>query len=217
LSSSPAVIAEIFHALNVPELLPARYNIAPSQEVAAVRADRQFALLKWGLQPGWMKDAKIKPINAQSETAATKPMFRSAFKKRRCLVPADGWYEWKKLDAKRKQPYFFGPNDGKPLAFAGLWESFEDDGELVETCAILTTAANELVSQVHNRMPVILAPGDFDQWLNPANQDVQGLLLPFPADALFARMVSTFVNKVQNQGPECIASWYALTVTSSCA
>jgi putative SOS response-associated peptidase YedK len=209
LSSSPAVIADIFHALNVPELLPARYNIAPSQEIAAFRTGpegRQFAFLKWGLQPGWMKDAKIKPINAQSETAATKPMFRSAFKKRRCLVPSDGWYEWQPTGGKKKQPYFFGPKDGKPLAFAGLWEAYEEEGELVETCAILTTAANELVSQVHNRMPVILAPGDFDEWLDPASPDVQELLLPFPADALFARMVSTFVNKVQNQGPECIAS-----------
>jgi putative SOS response-associated peptidase YedK len=205
LSSSPAVIAEIFHALNVPELLPAHYNIAPTQEVAAVRDTpdgRELSWLKWDLIPSWAKDKRLAPINAQAEKAATKPMFCSAFKKRRCLVPSDGWFEWQPLDAKRKQPYFFGPRDGKPLAFAGLWESFENDGEQVETCAILTTAANELVSQVHNRMPVILAPGNFDQWLDPANQDVQDLPRPYPADRLFVRPVSNYVNNVKNQGPQ---------------
>jgi putative SOS response-associated peptidase YedK len=143
-----------------------------------------------------MKDAKIHPINAQAETAATKPMFRSAFKKRRCLVPADGYYEWKKLDAKKKQPYFYGAKDGKLLAFAGLWEE--------DTFTILTTEANELAAQVHNRMPVILGPDAHDQWLDTENQDVQDLLRPFPADLLFARKVSTYVSNAKNQGPQCV-------------
>jgi putative SOS response-associated peptidase YedK len=203
LFSSRETVAESFGLADVSELFP-RYNIAPSQTVAAVRANRQFAFLKWGLSPGWMKASRIKPVNAMAETAATKPMFRSAFKKRRCIIPADGWYEWKKLSAKEKQPFLYGPRDGNLLAFAGLWETYEDGGDLVETCAILTTAAKELVAEVHNRMPVILAPGDYDAWLDTANQDVLDLLQPYPADALFARPISTFVNKVQNQGPGCI-------------
>jgi putative SOS response-associated peptidase YedK len=201
LSSSPAVIADVFHALNVPELLPARYNIAPSQEIAAVRADRQFAFLHWGLSPGWLKDSRIRPVNAMAETAATKPMFRSAFKKRRCLIPADGWYEWKKLSVKEKQPYYYGPKDGKPIAFAGLWEYFQDDGEVVETCAILTTVANELVSETHNRMPCILAPRAYDEWLDAGTQE---LLKPYPAELLFARKVRPYVSSSKNQGPGCI-------------
>jgi putative SOS response-associated peptidase YedK len=131
-----------------------------------------------------------------AETVAMKPYFRSAFKKRRCLVPADGYYEWLKLDAKKKQPYFCGAKDGKLLAFAGLWEQ--------DTFTILTTEANELAAQVHNRMPVILARNDFDAWLDTGNQDVQDLLRPYPADLLFTRKVSTYVSKPGNQGPQCL-------------
>jgi putative SOS response-associated peptidase YedK len=123
-------------------------------------------------------------------------MFRSAIKKRRCLVPADGYYEWLKLDAKHKQPFYYGRKDGRPLAFAGLWEE--------ETFTILTTEANELAAQVHNRMPVILPHDAYDIWLDPANQDVQDLLRPYPADLLFARKVSTYVSNAKNQGPECV-------------
>jgi putative SOS response-associated peptidase YedK len=210
LTSSSAVIAEIFHALNVPELLPARYNIAPSQDIAAVRqgaSEREFAWLRWGLIPPWAKDKKLAPINAMAETAATKPMFRSAFKRRRCLIPADGWYEWQATGGTHKRPYFFGAKDGKPLALAGLWESWEHEGESLETCAILTTDANEVAAPVHNRMPVILPAEAHADWLDPANQDaasLQDLLRPFPADLLFARRVSTYVNNVKNQGPQCV-------------
>jgi putative SOS response-associated peptidase YedK len=130
-------------AVAVPELFP-RYNVAPTQQVAAVRTSeggRELVMLRWGFLPKWSKDKKLAPINAMAETAADKPFFRSAFKKRRCLIPADGWYEWQGT-GKRKQPFFFGAKDGKPLALAGLWESCELDGELLDTCAILTTSAN---------------------------------------------------------------------------
>jgi putative SOS response-associated peptidase YedK len=200
LFSSREVIADAFHAPDVPELFP-RYNVAPTQKVAALRSGRQFAFLKWGLSPVWMKVSRIKPINAQSETAATNRVFRSAFSKRRCIIPADGWYEWASTGAKKKQPYLIGPKDGRPLGLAGLWESYEQDGEFVETCALLTMTANELAAQAHGRMPCILAAGDYDAWLNDGGQE---LLRPYPADLLFARKVSTYVSKAGNEGPECI-------------
>lgn len=210
LSSSPAVIAEIFHVLNVPELLPARYNIAPSQPVAVVRATeggRELAFLKWGLVPPWARDAKIAPINAQAETAAVKPFFRNAMKKRRCLIPADGWYEWQATGGKQKQPYFFGPKDRKPLAFAGLWESCELEGVAISSCAVLTTNANQLAAPVHSRMPVILPPQAYDAWLDPENQDVaslQDLLRPSPAELLKSYPVSTWVNSPRHDDPRCL-------------
>jgi putative SOS response-associated peptidase YedK len=202
LYSSPNVLKQAFGLDDVPNLFP-RYNITPSQTIAAVHANRRFAFFAWGLSPGWMKDSKIRPVNAKAETAATKPMFRSAFGKRRCLIPADGWFEWLKVDFKTKRPYYYGAKDGKPLAFAGLWESFEEDGECVETCAILTTAANELVAEVHHRMPCILAPGDYDRWVARGGQE---LLKSYPSELLFARPVSGYVNTVRNQGPRCIES-----------
>jgi putative SOS response-associated peptidase YedK len=209
-TSSPKVIAEIFHVLCVPELLPARYNVAPSQAVAVVRAiegSRELAFLKWGLVPSWAKDKKLAPINAMAETAATKPMFRSAFKRRRCLIPADGWYDWQATGGTHKRPYFFSPKDGKPLALAGLWELWEYEGESLETCAILATDANEVAAPVNNRMPVILPADAYTDCLDPANQDaasLQDLLRSYPGDLLFARRVSTYVNNVKNQGPQCI-------------
>jgi putative SOS response-associated peptidase YedK len=199
LFSSQAVIADAFNVPDVPELFP-RYNVAPSQSVAAIRSGRSFAFLKWGLSPGWMKTSRVKPINAQAETAPTRPMFRSAFKKRRAIIPADGWYEWKS-DGKKKQPYLFGPKDGRPLGLAGVWESFEEDGELIETCALLTTTANELAAEVHGRMPCILAAGDYDAWLDGGAPE---LLRPFPAELLVARKVSSYVSKAGNEGPECV-------------
>jgi putative SOS response-associated peptidase YedK len=200
LFSSREAIADAFHAPDVPELFP-RYNVAPTQKVAAIRAGRRFTFLKWGLSPVWMKVSRVKPINAQSETAATNRVFRSAFSKRRCIIPADGWYEWAPTGAKKKQPYLFGAKDGRPLGLAGLWESFEEDGELIETCALLTTMANELAAQAHGRMPCILAASDYDAWLTEGEQE---LLRPYPADLLFARKVSSYVSKAGNEGPECI-------------
>jgi putative SOS response-associated peptidase YedK len=170
LYSSGDEIARAF-AVGVTELVP-RYNIAPTQSVAVVRAragGRELAWLRWGLVPSWAKDAKIAPINAKAETAAERPFFRVALRQRRCLVPADGWYEWQG-QGKHKQPYFFAPTDGKPLAFAGLWETWGRAGEALATCAILTTAANELTAPVHDRMPVILPAEAYTAWLDPANQ-----------------------------------------------
>src|SRR3989449_488160 len=163
-----------------PEVLPLkpRYNIAPSQWVAVFRLlpgdpDRKLAMLRWGLLPAWVKDpAKVQqPINAKAETAAEKPMFRDAFKRRRCLVPADGFYEWKQ-DGGRKQPVYIHMRDGEPFAIAGLWEHWEgQDGQVIESCTLLTTEPNDLLAPVHNRMPVILDPKDYAQWLDPGLQE----------------------------------------------
>jgi putative SOS response-associated peptidase YedK len=199
LYSSGDAIAQAFDLSTRPELQP-RYNISPTQTVPIIKAGRELVLLRWGLIPPW-SDGKVAPINAQAETASVKPLFRSAFKKRRCLVPANGWYEWKKLSAKQKQPYYYGPRNGKPLAFAGLWESCDRAGGLLETFTILTTNANELAAEVHNRMPCILAPSDYDTWLDSGGL---ALLRPYPADLLFTRKVSTYVSKSGNEGPGCV-------------
>lgn len=181
-----------------------RYNIPPTANVPAVRqvdGKRQLALLKWGLIPSWAKDAKMAQINARADTAATKPMFRSAFKKRRCLIPADGYYEWLR-EGKAKQPYLYEVDGGKVFAFAGLWEWWggPDGKSPVESVTILTTEANELAAEVHNRMPVILDSDDYDAWL--AGEQIP--LVPFPSDRMTVRPVSQYVNKAGNEGKECL-------------
>jgi putative SOS response-associated peptidase YedK len=198
-----------------PEAAPQspRYNIAPTQAVAAVRATaeagkRELCYFRWGLIPSWANDPAIgnRLINARSETAANKPSFRSAFRQRRCLILADGFYEWEKLGG-RKQPYYFRMRYGKPFAFAGLWERWDRDGPPVESCTILTTSANDLLRSVHERMPVILAPADYGQWLDPAirqPEELQPLLCPFPADAMTAYPVGLVVNNPRNETPQCI-------------
>src|SRR3954447_18100484 len=178
-----------------------RYNVAPTQTVAAVRADssgkRQLALLRWGLIPSWAKDAKIASslINARSETLAEKPAFRTALARRRCLILADGFYEWKK-EGKQKLPYYFQLAGGQPLAFAGLWDRWrgpEASGEeAVESCTIVTTTANELCGEFHDRMPVILRPTDYEVWLDPAvreSERVLPLLSALPACEMQSRQV----------------------------
>jgi putative SOS response-associated peptidase YedK len=205
-------IAEAFDLSGFPELAP-RYNIAPTQPVAAVRAGeagRELVRLRWGLVPPWSRDTKQAPINARSETAADKPMFRAALRKRRCLVPASGFYEWAALAGeKRKQPYCFRPRDERrPFAFAGLWERWEGPDGPVESCCILTTGANELVRPVHDRMPVILPRQHWAEWLDPALQEAGGvvpLLRPYPADAMRAYPVGPLVNNPRNNLPECLA------------
>jgi putative SOS response-associated peptidase YedK len=170
-----------------------RYNIAPTQEIPVVRlvdGKRQLALLKWGLVPSWSKDPKLAPINARADSVATKPMFRSAYKCRRCLVLADGYYEWQR-DGKVKLPWLYEV-EGGPFAIAALWEA--------DTCALLTTDANDLAAQVHDRMPVILDPEDYDTWL--ACEQIP--LVPYPADRMTAKPVSVAVNSVRNSGPECV-------------
>jgi putative SOS response-associated peptidase YedK len=191
-----------------------RYNVAPTDIVATIRQDpkepvRRFALARWGLIPFWAKDPTIgfKTINAMSETAASKPAFREAMRWRRCLVLADGFYEWQKVSPKQKQPYNFGMADDSMFAFAGLWERWKDPGRgIVESCTILTTEPNFLVAGVHNRMPAILRSEDYDHWLDPGITDparVADLLAPFDPRQMKKYPVSTRVGAVKNDDPEC--------------
>jgi putative SOS response-associated peptidase YedK len=206
-------IADHFQLSEEPELEP-RYNIAPTQIVAVVRLGtervcRELRLVKWGLIPFWAKEASLgaRFINARAESAAGKPAFKAAFKHRRCLVPADGFYEWKKLEGKR-QPYFFSSADKKPLAFAGLWDRWKGpEGEVIESCTILTTDSNELVQPIHDRMPLILKVEDYDLWLDPTVQKpeaLQHLLKPYPSEDMTGHPVGPKVNKAVNEGPDCI-------------
>lgn len=221
LRASAKDIADLFQVEVGPELFP-RFNVAPTQEVLAIRAAadadggspnlREAVRLHWGLIPSWAKDPKIgnSLINARAETVATKPAFRSAFKKQRCLVLADGFYEWKKT-GKAKQPYYITRPDGLPFAFAGLYEHWRHGELTIDSCTIITTDANETVKELHNRMPVILAPTDFSTWLNPqeAPPRLQELLRPLPEDELTLFPVSTKVNRPGYQGADCIESMTA--------
>ena len=164
---------------------PPRFNIAPAQQVLVLRGQRELAALRWGFAPRWAKAAQI---NARAETVAEKPMFRAAFRSRRCLIIADGYYEW-----REKMPRFYEIDGGNPFVFAGLWEQ--------DTCALLTTAANPLAAEIHDRMPVILDRSDYDDWL--AGETIP--LLPFPSERMSVRQVSTYVNSARNEGPQCIA------------
>ncbi len=205
-------VATQFQLPETPALRP-RYNIAPTQEVAAVRATeggRELAMLRWGLVPSWAKDPSIgaRMINARAETAAEKPAFRTALRQRRCLIPADGFYEWQAREGG-KQPFHIRLADGGLFALAGLYEHWKaPDGSWLSTCTILTTEANELMRPLHDRMPVIIAPEHYALWLAPGLRDVgplQELLAPFPADQMAATPVSKAVNRVANDGPELLA------------
>ena len=194
-----------------PETQP-RYNIAPTQKVLTVVNDgeRRGELMRWGLVPSWAKDVKIgnRMINAVSETAASKPSFRSAFRRRRCLVLADGFFEWRK-EGKQRVPLYFSQKSGEPMAFAGLWENWQSpEGEWIRSCTILTTAANSFIEPIHNRMPVILSAETEPLWLDPLTDtpaNLEPLLLPAPPELLDAAEVSPTVNNVRNHGPDCIA------------
>ena len=189
-----------------------RYKIAPSQAVSAVRtipdgSDREMVDLSWGLLPFWSRDPKgMRTINARAETIAAKPAFREPFRKRRCLIPADGFYEWQWL-GKRKQPWYIHRADGELFAFGGLWDRWRDPatGDCIESCAIVTTAPNPLIAPVHDRMPLILAPADYEAWLSPLASDPSPLLKPFPADLLRMHRVGTGVGSPANNTPECTA------------
>jgi putative SOS response-associated peptidase YedK len=202
-------------------LFEPRYNIAPTQDVLVVRdaeegGAREVAMLRWGLVPSWAKEVQsgAPQINARSETLAEKPMFRTAYKKRRCLIPADGFYEWHASASGpkgKKQPYYIHRPDDRPFAFAGLWESWrsKDTSEplAIESCTIVTTSANKTMAPLHDRMPVILSEGDYDLWLDPAVQkpdEVAHLLAPCGEDELIAEPISTHVNRVANDDPRCI-------------
>ena len=202
-----------FNLPDIPDLQP-RYNIAPTQPVAAVRVptsggDRELVMLHWGLIPFWAKDPDLgaRLINARSETVAERPAFRAAFRRRRCLVPADGFYEWQKQNGT-KQPFFIHLQDGRPFAFAGLWEHWQDpDGGIIESCTLLTTQPNELVRPLHNRMPVILHLRNYALWLDPETEDtsvLNRLLEPYPSGEMEAYPVSRYVNSPRNEGPDCI-------------
>jgi putative SOS response-associated peptidase YedK len=204
-------------ALETQSSLFPRYNIAPSQPIAVVRAapevaggKRELVKLRWGLVPSWAKDPSVgnQMINARVETAVAKPAFRSAMRNRRCLIPADGFYEWKKI-GKQKQPYFIHLPDDKPFAFAGLWERWSDqEGRPLETCTILTTDASPLLRPLHDRMPVIVEPGDYATWLDPTETDpasLRPLFASLTADQLVMAPVSTLVNSPANDDARCIA------------
>jgi putative SOS response-associated peptidase YedK len=193
-----------------------RYNIAPTQSVVVVRAKpsagskREAALLRWGLIPAWASDPSIgnRLINARSETVAEKPAFRNALARRRCLVAADGFFEWK-TEGKVKQPYFIHFSDDRPFAFAGLWECWVGpDHSCTESCTILTTAANELMRPIHERMPVVVSNRDYAAWLDPKLQDAHvllPLLVPYAGDGMEAYTVSQTVNSPRRDVPECVS------------
>jgi putative SOS response-associated peptidase YedK len=208
LTSPPEVIAECFKLLWSASV-SAHYNIAPSQMIPVVRLTaqgRELAFLKWGLIPSWTKDPAIgaRLINARAETIADKPAFRNAYRRNHCLVPADSFYEWKTV-GKRKQPYCIGMVDHTLFGMAGLWDHWMNSaGERVETVTIITTNANELVRQLHDRMPLIIQPCDYDSWLDASNPKADALLQPFPSDLVRYYPVSTRVNKVSNDDAECL-------------
>ena len=227
-SQSPDKIAEFFGASFEGDALPANFNVAPTNDVygivAAADGHRELQAFHWGLVPSWAKEAKIgsKMINARAETLAEKPAFKSLFRKHRLLVPMDGFYEWRqggpgspltKAGKPAKTPLYIHSTDGAPLAVAGLWAVWRDpalgpDGPWLHSCTIVTTSANSVMAPVHDRMPVILAREQWDEWLDPANGDtasLQHLLQPCPDDVLRMHEVGTAVNNVRNKGPELIA------------
>jgi len=189
------------------------YNIAPSQEVVTVRQPldqplRRLSFMRWGLVPHWAREIKVgyKNINARAETAATTPAFRDAFQSQRCLIPADGFYEWQKSESG-KHPYMFEVGNGETFAFAGLWDKWrQPDGKSIATCAILTTRPNSITAPVHDRMPVILNPEAYDLWLDPSFRnaaELTAMLQPFPADRMRAYPVSPRVNDPKNDDAQC--------------
>ncbi len=210
LSAPASAITEVFQVDILPDLLP-RYNVAPTQQVPAiVAADgiRSMRRFRWGLIPPWAKDKKISAslINARGESVHEKPSFRSAFKRRRCLIPADGFYEWKR-DGKLKIPHLIGLTAGLPFAIAGLWERWHDPetNEDLHSCCLVTTGPNSLMERIHDRMPVILPQSAWDRWLDPNNDDVvslRELLVPYPAELMTARTVSSRVNDARKEGPD---------------
>ncbi len=212
LTSPATTLAASFDIGTIAELAP-RYNVAPSQSVPVVRmaatGTREWVEVRWGLIPSWAKDPAIgqRLINARAETAAAKPAFRAAMRRRRCLVPADGFYEWQKR-AQGKQPFYIRRRDDAPFAIAGLWEHWQPaGGELIETCTLLTTEPNSLVAPIHNRMPVIVDQAVYAQWLDPTIEkadDLAAILQPYPDNEMVAIPISTRVNNARHDAPDCI-------------
>lgn len=197
--------------------VPARYNIPPGQKILSIRhassdhgeSVRRSSLLQWGLVPFWADDTGIgnNLINARSETVDEKPSFRNAFGNRHCLIAADGFYEWSRQNGG-KQPYYLTLTEDRPFGFAGIWESWKDEEEdtTLETCALLTTEPNQMVEPIHDRMPVILPPEDYDKWLSASGTDreLKSLLKPYPADQMEAYPVRSYVNNPENDDPRCV-------------
>jgi putative SOS response-associated peptidase YedK len=225
LHADPKLIERAFGAefSQLPRELVPRFNIAPTQRVPIVRnragrelkivrqaegAERELVTVRWGLIPTWAKDPAIgnRMINARAEGVPAKPAFRSAFRARRCIVPASGFFEWRQVGRGPKQPYLIRRKDGQPLGFAGLWERWTDPatGEAVETCTIITCVPNELMAELHNRMPVILDPADYGRWLDPSLPGGEELLRPCPTEWLEAMPVSTRVNSPRNDDESII-------------
>jgi putative SOS response-associated peptidase YedK len=217
LSRRKQIIEEYFDSASGDEDWSPRHNIAPTQPVPVIRQNpkepvRELSLVRWGLIPSWATDSSssAKMINARSETAATKPAFRDALKSRRCLVPADGFYEWQRT-GKTRQPYCFEVDEGQLFAFAGIWDRWKDASDnAVETCSILTTTPNTVTSPVHDRMPVILDPDGYDLWLDPWMKDVNvasELLKPYDSRLMRCYPISTRINHVANDDEECSTPW----------
>jgi putative SOS response-associated peptidase YedK len=215
LSRRKQIVEEYFDSVSGEEDWSPHYNIAPTQPVPVIRQNprepvRELSLVRWGLIPSWAKDSAVaaQMINARSETAATKPAFRDALKSRRCLIPADGFYEWRRT-GKAKQPYCFEVREGELFALAGIWDRWNDaSGNTIETCSILTTVANAVTSVIHDRMPVILEPDRYDLWLDPGMRDVSTaseLLKPYDARLMRCYPVSTRINHVANDDAACSA------------
>jgi putative SOS response-associated peptidase YedK len=209
----PTHLQEAFPWADIPDDLPPRYNIAPSQPVAVIpnTGDNALSMYKWGLIPSWSKDPAIgdRMINARAESLAEKPSFRNAYRRRRCLILADGFYEWKQNPGmKSKQPIYLRLNPYRPFAFAGLWELWNaPDGSEVRSCTIITTQPNSLIEPIHNRMPVILPPDVYSQWLAPEDRQpaqLNDLLIPYPSSAMIAFPVSRMVNSPQTDTPDLI-------------
>jgi putative SOS response-associated peptidase YedK len=213
LTVNPADLQDTFSNYSFPAKFAPRFNIAPSQPVLAIPNDEKYTadFFVWGLIPMWAKDPTIgsRLINARGETLAEKPSFRGSYRHKRCIILADGFYEWKTIgDRKSKTPYFIHMQDRQPFAMAGLWDSWESpDGSSLKTCTIITTTPNELMEKIHDRMPVILHSRDYAKWLDAAPQtpeSLQPLIKPFSADAMSAYPVSTLVNKPANDMPELV-------------
>ncbi len=213
LKTTPELLAEQYDIQSLPPL-QARYNIAPGQQVLAVRISpeglhREGGLFLWGLIPSWAKDHRLgnRTINARAETVGQKPSFRGPFRHRRCLVVADGFYEWQR-EGRAKQPFYFRMKDGGPFGFAGLWDRWQGpDGATVESCTLLTTEPNALLGPIHHRMPVIIDPQHYADWLDPEawQQDrLQPLLRPYPAEKMIGFPVTLRVNNPRNDDPQCL-------------
>lgn len=222
LHTHPAAIALAFELAHAPSLDP-RYNIAPMTDVPVVRVnasgERELVRMRWGLVPRWAGDPSIgaKIINARGETLADKPTFQMSFRRHRCLLPADGFYEWQAIgggEPPRKQPLHVGMKDGTLFGIGGLFERWmSPEGEVLDTCTIVTTDANALLAPVHSRMPLIVSPEDYARWLDPHEGDVRDLVVPFPAERMIHYPVSTRVNSTKHDDPHVIECVEPITLT----